>query len=292
MNPWKMGFVGAITDDLAVWTGKVTEDLGVKTIGVPFLGSAKAISMMGQLDVDIESWDTQYICSLIINDLFGADSAKTNIEGPKLLKGWSYETLPYDDMLPRTAALVDYIANEGTGYERLALTTAIARCTYRGRLGEWSPKFQDSALWDSFQKRLRVQKEYIGMPATFTHWEDDFYKTIPDHGYDLLYVDPPKIITNSDVYSATFGRLNRMVADSNYPHLDFDRWSKYDYTGRMRGILDHVSSQYLMFIYTSDVRPGLSELRILLAQYGTIIDEATFRHRSRLDYGLLYERAT
>ncbi len=290
MKPWKMGFLGAATDELAIWAGETVVEKNIQSIGVPFLGSAKAISMMGlRSEVEIESWDLQYVCSLIINDLFNAQEPKRNIDKPRLLRGPTFEDRPFDHMSDRVAGLIDYIATTGTGYERLALATAIVGCTHRGRLDSWMENRQDSALWGTFQNRLVKQEGYLGLPASFTHYENDFYSSLPDRSYDLLYIDPPKIITNTDVYSTTFRRLNRMIGP-DHQHMEFDRWSKYDYTGRMRGVLDNVQSKHMMFVYTSDVRPGISTLKILFEDYGELVEEKRFRHRARIDYGLLYRR--
>lgn len=289
MKPWKMGFIGAATDELAIWAGRRTEELDIQSIGVPFLGSAKAISMMAQNDVAIESWDLQYVCSLIIN-LFDSDEVMTNLDGPKLLRGATFEGRPFKEMSDRTAGLIDYIATTGTAQDRLALATAIVSCTHRGRLDGWMETRQDAALWGTFQNRLKKQKNYLGLPATFTHHEANFYESLPNRSYDLLYIDPPKIITNTDVYSATFGRLNRMLGPDR-EHLEFDRWDKYDYIGKMRGVLDNVQSEYMMFVYTSDVRPGISTLKRLFDDdYGELIEEQRFKHRARMDYGLIYRR--
>jgi len=295
IKPWKMGFVGAATDDLAIWVDETVVELELQSIAIPFFGSGKEVSLLARRsNIQIESWDVQHISALVVN-LFTSFEVKTNIELPRLQKGWTYEKRPYKDMHDETAGLVDYIANNGTEHERLALATAIARCTFLGRLDQWDPSNQTSALWKHFQRRLEVQKDYTDLKGAILHHEADFYQTRYDteeKRYDLLYIDPPKIVSTSDIYSRTFAALNRMVAPDTFTLVDLDRWTKYDYVGKMRGILDHVDCSYIMLAYTSGVRPGLSSMKDLFSEYGEQISEVVFLHRKRYDYGLVYRRTT
>ena len=293
IKPWKMGFVGAATDDLAHWVDETVVELEVQSIAIPFFGSGKEVSLLARSPkVQIESWDVQHISALVAN-LFMSLEVKINIGEPKLQRGWTYEKRPYKDMNDETAGLVDYIANNGTEYERLALATAIARCTFLGRLDQWDPSNQTRALWKHFNKRLEVQRDYLDLRGTVLHHEADFYSVIPeDKKYDLLYIDPPKIVSTSDIYSKTFAALNRMVAPDTFDLVDLDRWTKYDYVGKMRGILNHVDCLYIMLAYTSGVRPGLSSIKDLFSEYGEQISEVTFLHRKRYDYGLVFRRRT
>ena len=79
-----MGFTGAIVDDLAFWMENRTKELKTETICIPFLGSAKSLSLWGRdKNMHIESWDTQYIVSLVVNSIFNAKKPKFNIKEPQ-----------------------------------------------------------------------------------------------------------------------------------------------------------------------------------------------------------------
>lgn len=289
LPPWTMGFTGAIVKELAYWVEEKVIETESKTICVPFLGSAKAMSLLGGYkDMIIESWDTQYIVRLIIDGVFAADTARYSIKEPKLKKGYVYNERPFDHIGDKTAGLIDYIASESTDFEKVALVTAIARSTYRGRIGMWSQK-DEVDLWEKFIDRRDKQALYVNLPGTFIHHEADFYTTMPDKEYDLLYIDPPKIVSTTDIYSETFSRLNKSVSNGR-KLLHFDKWTKYDYTGRIRNVLK-VQSKYFIFVYTSDVLPGLTTLETIFEDYGTLIEKGRFTHRKRMDYGLLYERS-
>ncbi len=286
MKLWKMGFVGASTDEMANWVAELDAD----SFAIPFFGSGKEVALLAQRpDVSVESWDVQHISALAA-ELFTSTEVKTNIDEPKLQRGWTFKERPFEDMEDRTAGLVDYIANNGTSYERLALVTAIARCTMLGRLDQWDPLRQATSLWEFFQKRLIAQEDYINLPGSIVHHEADFYSTLPSQKFDVLYIDPPKIVSSSDVYSKNFVGLNRMVAPSTFKTIELDKWTKYDYTGKMRGVLDAVDSDLIVLAYTSGVRPGLDSMRTLFEEYGELIDEVRFLHRRRYDYGLVFRR--
>ena len=46
IKPWKMGFVGAATDDLAHWVDETVVELEVQSIAIPFFGSGKEVSLL------------------------------------------------------------------------------------------------------------------------------------------------------------------------------------------------------------------------------------------------------
>lgn len=284
MKPWSMGFLGALTNDACIWLSEYLPE-EIQTIGVPFLGSAKAVTLMTREDRIIESWDTQYVVRAMVDGIFTAKEPQLTVTEPRLRKGYVYDTRCYKGIPDQAAGLIDYIAYHGSHYERIALTTAIIRSTFAGRMHDWSESATATALWEKFQKRLTIQEPYLNMPGKWYHREDNFFDTTPGQ-YDLLYVDPPKIITNSDVYSDNFEKLNRSIGVEPRP---FDRWTRYDFVGKIRMVLE-TKSDWLIFIYTSDVRPTLEEVMRVLDEYGDLKENRWFQHRKRFDYVLVYDR--
>ena len=285
MKPFRMGFVGASTDDVCYWLrDNIPKD--IESIAIPFLGSGRSLSILATNDRIIDSWDQQYLSKVIVDGIFKAERSARTISGPKLRKGYVYETRCFPGIDEKSAGLIDYIAHHGTLYEHAALTTAIIRSTFRGRIGEWDETSTAESLWERFQKRLDIQQEYLNLPAHLTHHEDDFYKDRHDGTYDLIMVDPPKIIQTTDIYSQSFGKLNLAIGAQS---ANFDSWTKYDYFGKVRKLLE-TKSRYITFEYTSGVRPTIDEIRTLLDGYGELMAETRTTHRKRYDYVLLYDR--
>ncbi len=286
MKPYRMGFVGASTDEVCYWLrDNIPKD--VETIAIPFLGSGRSLSILATNNRRIESWDQQYLSRVIVKGIFAAEHGQRAVSSPKLRKGYVYETRCFPGIDEKSAGLIDYIAEHGTLYEHAALTTAIIRSTFRGRIAEWDEKSTAESLWEKFNKRLDIQQEYLNLPALFTHYEEDFYDRGPYSGYDLLVVDPPKVISSADIYSQGFEKLNYAIGAVEA--IPFDKWTKYDYFGKIRKLLE-TQSKYLTFEYTSGVKPTIDEIKVLLEEYGELMVETRTKHRNRYDYVLLYDR--
>ena len=290
MKPYRMGFVGASTDEVCYWLrDNIPKD--VEYIAIPFLGSGRSLSILATNNRVIESWDQQYLSRVIVEGVFAAEHPLVHVSEPKMRKGYVYETRCFPGIDERSAGLIDYIAHHGSLYERAALTTAIIRSTFRGRIGEWDETSTATSLWEKFKKRLVDQVPYLNLPATFDHHEGDFYNTLRDttDSYDLLVVDPPKVISSADIYSTTFAKLNYAIGVDPSQAIPFDRWTKYDYFGKVRKLLE-TKSEYLTFEYTSGVQPTIDEIKVLLGEYGELMVETRTMHRKRYDYVLLYDR--
>ncbi len=285
MKPFRMGFIGASTDEVCYWLrDNIPKD--VETIAIPFLGSGRSLSILATNERLIDSWDQQYLSRVIVEGIFAAERSVRTISEPKLRKGYVYETRCFPGIDEKSAGLIDYIAHHGTLYERAALTTAIIRSTFRGRIGEWDEVSTATSLWDKFIKRLDIQQEYVNLPADINHHEGDFYDSKPVRVYDLIMVDPPKVISSRDIYSQGFAKLNYAIGAES---ADFDAWTRYDYFGKIRMLLE-TKSKYLTFEYTSGVRPTIDEIKTLLGEYGELMTEIRTTHRKRYDYVLLYDR--
>ncbi len=288
MKPYRMGFVGASTDEVCYWLrDNIPKD--VETIAIPFVGSGRSLSILATNGRTVDTWDQQYLSRVIVEGIFQATEPTGNVTEPRMRKGYVYETRCFPGIDERSAGLIDYIAHHGTLYEHAALTTAIIRSTFRGRIAEWDEASTATSLWEKFNKRLGVQLAYLNLPATFNHREGDFYDDVVPDSYDLIMVDPPKVISSADIYSTTFAKLNYAIGVDPSQAIPFDRWTKYDYFGKIRKLLE-TQSKYLTFEYTSGVQPTVDEIKVLLGEYGELMVETRTMHRKRYDYVLLYDR--
>lgn len=288
MKPWTMGFTGALTAEMCRWVDEQIPQ-EVESVCVPFLGSAKAVSLFARPHRFIDCWDTQYLLECMMTGVWNAKEPEYQVgDAPKLVKGYVYEERPFGTMPDDAAGLIDGIAAKASMYERIALATAIARSSYRGRISQWSPPSTATTLWQAFQKRLEYQKDYLDMPGDIRFHRQNFYESRPEPSYDMAYIDPPKIVSTTDAYSGTYGKLNRAIGEPESDSVPFDRWVRYDYTGRIRALFSKIQTQDFIFIYTSHVRPNLDEMIELLNGYGTLVERKSVNHRSRIDYGLRY----
>lgn len=290
LKPWTMGFMGALPNDICRWINSAIPE-NVTSVCVPFLGSAKAMSLFVKPNRTVETWDTQFLLKCLVDGVWKQKEACIQIGAPKLQKGYMFNERPFGEMPDRAAGLIDYIAAHSSLYEKVALATAVIRHTVRGRLGEWAKSGTAESIWASYQRRIEYQKDFLDLPGNLVFHEDNFYDAdLVDKHYDYMYIDPPKIVTNTDAYSGTFARLNFAIGATPEELVSFDRWTRYDYIGRMRKMIEGVSSDYIVFIYTSDVRPNLQELQSMLRDYGEIQEEVRIKHGGRVDYGMHIER--
>lgn len=278
MRPFRAGFLGAPTDDAVWWLADRIQN--AHTLCIPFTGSGKSLSSMTHSGLVTESWDTQIISRAFVEGVFAKAEADSALDSnPRFTKGHMYEVRSFKGIDERSAGFIDWVGRNGTLFDKAAIATAVAKSTFRGRMTEWNSTF--SAFWGKYLQARTHHGHYTNLPGKFVHHEADWYKTKPDKAYDVLYVDPPKIITSSDAYSKTFEPINRALGGE----VSFDRWTWRDYIGKIRNVLD-VQSSSILFLYTSDVRPDLVAIRRLLSDYGKITEESTFSHRNRFDYTL------
>lgn len=283
--PFISGFLGAATEEASVWFTHKLEHHNEARICVPFTGSAKVIAMMADKIPDrlvFDTWDTQMIPKTFVDGIFNSQGEPT-IDVPKYKKGVIYNEKPFANIPSQCAGFIDYVGAYGSLYDKACVAAATARSTYRGRMSEWGATDM-AQFWKKFVSFQDKFEDFRNLPAQFNHTQGNFYDTSPPKSlqYDVLFVDPPKIITNTDVYNKTFEPLDRALAGT----VPFDRWVWRDFVGKMRMVLERVQWNELLFMYTSDVRPTWAHVKLLLEEYGTTLDTSQFSHRSRTDYAI------
>lgn len=283
MSNFKIGFVGATTTEAVSWVAERAR--GAERICVPFAGSGREIEAVAAPGVTIESWDTQLLSRAVVEGVFSTDKLKTAMgDKPRYKKGHMYQTRGFANIDERCAGFIDYVGSHGTLADKAAIASAAARSTMMGRMDQWDSDI--NKLWTKFLKAREYLAQFTNLPGTFTHHEANVYDLVPEGPYDAVLIDPPKVVIGSDIYSANFSDLNTALGGK----CELPKWSWRDTTGRMRRIFE-IDTRLLIFMYVSDVRPTMDDMRKVISEYGTIVEEERFLHRSRYDYGLVVRKS-
>jgi hypothetical protein len=282
---YRTGFIGATTEAASAWVaGRVEE---AKDILVPFAGSCRDIQSMAGEGRHILSYDTQAYSKFIVDGVFAASEVKTNVDKIRYRQGWVYETRPIKNIDERCAGFIDWIADEGTDFDKACIDSAITRSTLMGRMSQWYANIEQ--LWARFEKARGYNTAFVGQPGIFTHVEGSFFDAIPDKHFDLVQVDPPKIVVGSDIYSANFDWMNKALHGKV---SDLPKWNWRESNALFEQIASKVNWDRMIFLYVSGVRPSYEDVKGMLTKYGTIEEEKSFDHRGRTDYGLLLRRTS
>jgi hypothetical protein len=277
---YRTGFIGATTEAASAWVASQVGD--AKEILVPFAGSCRDIHSMAAPERNIDSFDTQAYSRFIVDGVFRASEANTNVDGIHYRKGWMYETRAIKNIDERCAGFIDWVADEGTDFDKACMASAIVRSTLMGRMTQWYANVEQ--LETRFYRARGYNSTFINLPGTFNHVEGSFYDNIPNKHYDLVQVDPPKIVVGSDVYSANFDALNKALHGKV---TDLPKWNWRESVDLFEQIADKASWDRMVFLYVSGVRPSLDEVKDGLEKYGKIEVEEAFDHRGRTDYGIV-----
>jgi len=278
---FRSGFSGASLPAVTQWCAERVED--AKTILVPFAGSGRDIAAMAGKDRTIVSFDTQFYSRAIVEGIFAAETAETNVDKIHYTKGYFYEN-PMKNMDERCAGFIDWVGAHGTLYDKACMGSAVVRSTLMGRMTQWYANVEQ--LYLRFLRNRDSNVKYLNLPGKFVHHEGSFFDIQPPFGpFDLMQVDPPKVIVGSDIYSANYNGMNRALGGEN----DLPKWGWREVLPRFRNLME-VDVQRTLFFYVSGVRPDYPEVFKLLEQYGEIKEEDTFTHQGRTDYAVHLRR--
>ena len=279
MREFKIGFTGAALTEAIEWIDERTD---AKSICVPFAGSCKVIAALAKPGVTIESWDTQIISRAIVEGVFNVPEIETAIDKPRYKKGHMYETRAIAGIDERCAGFIDYVGAHGTLADKVAIFSSVVRSSNMGRMTEWSKSSGMAELWYKFEKNRDYLAQFTNLPGTFIHHEASVFETVPVGPYDLLHVDPPKVVSSSDIYSANYQHLNIALGGK----CEVPKWGWRDTVGYMRNIFK-LDAETITLLYVSDVTPTLDTLKKVLSDYATIQDVLRLLHRARYDYTIL-----
>lgn len=293
MEIYRAGFVGGSVEESTDWIGEQGQK--AQRICVPFAGIGRAMLVLGGPDTTIESWDTMHYARCIIDGVFNASQVETNVDKLRYRKGWAFSHQPFKNIDERCAGFIDWVAEEGTLFDKAAIGSAMVRCTLMGRMMQWHANIEQ--LYSRFQRQVEYNKDWIGQPTKFIHHEGNFFDReliaqnqdeARDDSYDLVHIDPPKVVNYSDVYSLHFSNFNQALTGGRGPRLP--KWSRRNSIPLMRKVMETTSSPRVIFMYVSKVIPTYGDVKKALLQYGEIEDELEFSHNGRTDYGLVIRR--
>lgn len=286
---YRSGFIGASTAEATDWVKKVVDSVGAKLICVPFAGSGRDIYSMAGEGRTIESWDTQFYSRAIVEGVFAASSVETRVDKLHYRKGWMYETRALKYIDERCAGFIDWVADEGTLFDKASLASAIVRSTFMGRMTQWYANIEQ--LYSRFQKAREYNTQFINAPGKFMHSEGSIYDDIKNMNddvpeYDLVQIDPPKVVVGGDVYSSYFDVLNKALHGKVEK---LPRWTSKMVIPSFRELMQ-VPAKRVLFMYVSGVKPSNDEVQRMLLEYGDLEESVEFTHHGRVDYGVVIRR--
>jgi len=281
---YRTGFTGGAVQESVDWM--VSRSEGAKTILVPFAGIARSIVAMARPDTTIESFDTMSYAGYIINGVFRAKEIESNVDGLHYRKGYAFEHRPFKNMDDRSAGFIDWVAQEGTDFDKACLGSAICRSTLMARMMHWKSNVE--GLYTRFQRQAEYNQSWLNQPGKFVHHTGNFFDSTvaPDFQYDLLEIDPPKVINYSDTYSLRFQTFNDCM---NQEHASLPKWTRRNSAGFFRQAMS-VPAPKVIFMYVSGVYPPYDVVKKILVEFGEITEEQEFYHNGRSDYGLIIEK--
>lgn len=282
---YKAGFVGGAVQEALDWQEEVAE--GASRILVPFAGIGRSTIAMAKSATTIYSYDTMYYTACIYNGVFRATEVKTNVDRIRYSKGWCYENRGFKSIDDRCAGFIDWVAINGTDFDKACLGSAIVRCTLMGRMMQWHSNIEQ--LYAKFDKQREYNTDWTNQSGTLVHTQGNFFDSLPqDTEYDLISIDPPKVVNYSDVYSLNFQTHHNILTQGQGGRLP--KWNRRSMVPNMKRLFNETKSHRIIFMYVSKVIPAYDDMKRLLSQFAEITEEQTFFHNGRYDYGLLLER--
>jgi hypothetical protein len=282
---YRAGFVGGAVEDALEWMSEKAQ--GATNICVPFAGIGRATIAMARPDTVIESWDTMHYPGCIYRGVFSASEIDSAVDKIRYTKGWAFENRGYKHLDDRCAGFMDWVAINGTDFDKACLGSAMIRSTLMGRLMHWHSNVEQ--LFGRFEKQREYNADWLNQPGRLIHHEANFFDALPlDKDYDLIEVDPPKVVNYSDVYSLHFKVHQQVLTQGQGTSLP--KWNRRSPVPNMRKLFAGVKAPRVIFMYTSKVYPDYADMKKLLQQFAEIEEEVEFFHNGRYDYGLLLRR--
>lgn len=282
---YRAGFVGGAVPEALDWMEERTQD--ARSILVPFAGIGRSTIAMAKLNTTIKSFDTMHYPACIYRGVFSATKVETNVDKIRYTKGWCYENRGYKNIDDRCAGFIDWVAINGTDFDKACLGSAMVRSTLMGRMMNWHSNIEQ--LYAKFEKQREYNAEWTNQPGTLEHVEGNVFDSLPDDNeYDIIAIDPPKVLNYSDVYSLHFQVHHNILTQGQGAKLP--KWNRRSMVPNMRKLFQETKAPTVIFMYVSKVVPAYDDVKKLLSQFAEIEEEQKFFHNGRYDFGLLLRR--
>ena len=284
MVKFSTGFIGATHDAMLEQAINLLPKRSRKIV-LPFTGSAKDLPLLSLYADVVESYDTQYISKAVVEGVFRPKKSKSNVlqlawENLEA-DGFCTETHPFPKMPAEAERWIDAIAMIGTPYDHVCLLKCVARNTFKGRLDMWNPTSTLGIMQNDFWRAHKYFEAFVGTGGNLDHHMGDVFEhDLSVTEDDTLWVDPPKVVTSTDIYFKMAPRVNGMLLQREVTQ---PRWGKTDVLPRLRRLIE-LPAKRVVFFYCSDVQPSDGEIQKLLESCGTITERIRVLHGSKADY--------
>jgi len=249
---------------------------------IPFAGSGREVYRFAQQGKSVTAADTQFLSLCLVQGvLVGSGAVDVDFDIPDFQKGVTVNRQLFDT----TEEIAGYIDSYASLYKDnlfalAVLANSIVHSFFWGYVADHAKfliktvaEFKD----DLQTTHKRLLKYYGTCPSAEFHWGS--YTDLKVKA-DLVFVDPPKIIGDSDIYSEKFGGLNSVLVQKD---VTLPVWTSEGYLDKFQKIFD-TPWQTLLFVYTSDVYPTVAELEECLENLGTVRLVKTYKMGKRTDY--------
>ncbi len=253
-----------------------------KTVYIPFAGSGREIYRFSKQGKIVHSADTQYLSLCLVKGVL-VGLGDTNIDfTSRQAKGWA-STHSFLNMSPELARFIDGYAIKYTDnlYAKAVLAQSIISATFRGYLSSFIVNDVDEFKHIMMNSHLKLRKYHGSCPNVIHHFGS--YEDLNIKKADLVFIDPPKIIEDSDIYSKHFGALNSILAQQTQ---ELPLWTSQGYLDHFEKLFK-IDCKKLLFVYTTGVEPGLEEVKSRLEKVGGIEETRQYKVGDRMDH--LYE---
>lgn len=212
----------------------------------------------------------------------------SNLPEPKGKQGYAKDEFPFASLDEGSARLLNYIALKGSYHDKAALVKTIFRCTVMGRLLQWRTALEGYRdVWRTFCRAREGLQEWAGRPGTLVHTKGSFFESVqPPPVCDVIYIDPPKVLDRTDIYSGkAYGALNSILEQQK---VMLPKWTGPIYLPKIQHVLASTKWKMAILFHASGLIPTLDGMLAGLPVKPTEILE--FNHDTRVDYAIVMKR--
>lgn len=248
------------------------------SVFIPFTGSGRSVYQFAQQGKNVICCDVQPFVSHLMSVLKGEGSTNVNLN-TESAEGWITKNRQFraDEDIARyiDGYILTYkdnpVAKAMMGY-------AITNATFRGYLGSF-----DVHTVDEFKKLLENAHDRLALyhgSCPNIDFRLSSYEDINPGSVDLMFIDPPKVVSDTDVYSTGYAGLNGVLSQES---SKLDAWTSKGYTDRFQHLVNIPCKKWL-FCYTTDVNPPLNEMVTYLESQGSTRCVNNYTMSKRCDY--------
>lgn len=256
------------------------KDFG-KTVFIPFAGQGREVYEFARQGKRVYSADTQFYSKCLIDGVLkGKGDTDINFNC-RPTKGWLFNnSKSIGGTRLDLAQFIDgySIKYKNNLYAKAVLAQAITNSTFRGYLDgfivhtveDFKPVLEDA--------HRRLQR-YFGTCPNILHYYGSF-EDLKVKNIDVVFIDPPKVVeSGTDVYSKVFEPLNSILLQET---AKLPTWQSEGYLARFDKLFK-IPCKKLLFVYTTNVSPGIDVIEERLKGVGVMENEKKYLSGNRKD---------